>query len=140
MSTEQKQDIHCGTCTVKGDVVACLATPCSVRSSWFANSQAAEIERLAKENNVHVKRREYSTEYANVQANEALLYQKTISDLRKENEALKADAERWKTIKPHFYFDNEGGHGFWNCSISSESWTVDGIIPDAAIDAMKGAT
>ena len=58
--------------------------------------------------------------------------------LSAENKALKADAERWKTIKPHFYFDNEGGHGFWNCSISSESWTVDGIIPDAAIDAMKG--
>ena len=58
----------------------------------------------------------------------------------KQIDALKADAERWKTIKPHFYFDNEGGHGFWNCSISSESWTVDGIIPDAAIDAMKGAT
>ena len=70
-----------------------------------------------------------------------------IDDLRNKCEALetdydalKADAERWKTIKPHFYFDNEGGHGFWNCSISSESWTVDGIIPDAAIDAMKGAT
>ena len=63
-----------------------------------------------------------------------------IDDLRIERDALKADAERWKTIKPHFYFDNEGGHGFWNCSISSESWTVDGIIPDAAIDAMKGAT
>ena len=61
-----------------------------------------------------------------------------IDDLRIERDALKADAERWKTIKPHFYFDNEGGHGFWNCSISSESWTVDGIIPDAAIDAMKG--
>ena len=63
-----------------------------------------------------------------------------IESLRIERDSLKADAERWKTIKPHFYFDNEGGHGFWNCSISSESWTVDGIIPDAAIDAMKGAT
>jgi len=55
-----------------------------------------------------------------------------------ERDALKADAERWKTIKPHFYFDNEGSHEFWNCSISSESWTVDGVVPDAAIDAMKG--
>lgn len=61
-----------------------------------------------------------------------------LRTLSQENEALKADAERWKTIKPHFYFDNEGGHGFWNCSISSESWTVDGVVPDAAIDAMKG--
>ena len=68
-----------------------------------------------------------------------------IDDLRNKcealeitNDALKADAERWKTIKPHFYFDNEGGHGFWNCSISSESWTVDGVVPDAAIDSMKG--
>lgn len=63
-----------------------------------------------------------------------------IDDLRIERDALKADAQRWKTIKPHFYFQFKGGQGFWNCSISSESWTVDGIIPDAAIDAMKGAT
>lgn len=79
MSTEQKQDIHFGTCTVKGDMVACLATPCIVRSSWFANSQAAEIERLTG-----------CLEKANIQAEK---FEREWYLRGDENEALKAERD-----------------------------------------------
>ncbi len=95
-------------------------------AATMLRQQAEQIESLKAECETRKAYGDEQTEFAIKNAN--------------ERDALKADAERWKTIKPHFYFQFKGGQGFWNCSISSESWTVDGIIPDAAIDAMKGAT
>ena len=111
----------------------------SIKAAAMIRTQAAEIERLTKEDNVHVKRREYSTEYANVQANEALLYQKTISDLRKENEALKADAERYQWYVAQLESGNldkleEAFRNMERVEIVTKQ------MFDAAIDAMKGAT
>lgn len=54
-----------------------------------------------------------------------------------ENEALKADAGRYRKIKPSFVWDNENSHGHWVCYITSAMWGPD-VEPDAAIDAMKG--
>ena len=109
----------------------------SIKAAAMIRTQAAEIERLTKEDNVHVKRREYSTEYANVQANEALLYQKTISDLRKENEALKADAERYQWYVAQLESGNldkleEAFRNMERVEIVTKQ------MFDAAIDAMKG--
>mgnify|MGYP003427621488 FL=1 len=111
----------------------------SIKAAAMIRTQAAEIERLTKEDNVHVKRREYSTEYANVQANEALLYQKTISDLRKENEALKADSERYQWYVAQLESGNldkleEAFRNMERVEIVTKQ------MFDAAIDAMKGAT
>ena len=109
----------------------------SIKAAAMIRTQAAEIERLTKEDNVHVKRREYSTEYANVQANEALLYQKTISDLRKENEALKADSERYQWYVAQLESGNldkleEAFRNMERVEIVTKQ------MFDAAIDAMKG--
>ena len=54
-----------------------------------------------------------------------------------ENKELKADAERYRKIKPSFVWDNENSHGYWACYLPSAVWGPDGE-PDAAIDAMKG--
>lgn len=117
MSTEQKQDIHCGTCTVKGDMVACLATPCSVRSSWFANSQAAEIERLTG-----------CLEKANIQAEK---FEREWYLRGDEIDALKADAERYRHLRATTNWVSNGKGQRIDVRNSPELW-------DAAIDAMKG--
>lgn len=146
MKTEQKQDIHCGTCTVKGDIVACLATPCSVRSSWFANSQAAEIERLTG-----------CLEKANIQAEK---FEREWYLRGDEIDALKADAERYRFSREKFMCYREENnddatrrHGSELVVYAAElhidlprvystyggvhEYTVDPEVVDAAIDAMR---
>lgn len=156
MSTEQKQDIHCGTCTVKGDMVACLATPCSVRSSWFANSQAAEIERLTgclEKANIQAEKFEREW-YLRGDENEAL---KAECETRKaygdeqtefaiknanERDALKADAERYKWLKQRLLCaDFSYGDPSEACNALvfeiPEDMRVSADL-DSSIDAMKG--
>ncbi len=123
MSTEQKQDIHCGSCTVKGDMVACLATPCSVRSSWFANSQAVEIERLTG-----------CLEKANIQAEK---FEREWYLRGDEIDALKADAERyrWYVAQLESGKLDKLDEAFRNMERIE---VVTKQMFDAAIDAMKG--
>jgi hypothetical protein len=36
----------CQHCTVRGNLMACRATPCHTHESWYAQQQDAEIARL----------------------------------------------------------------------------------------------
>ena len=36
----------CKHCMIRGNIVACRATPCHTHESWYAQQQGAEIERL----------------------------------------------------------------------------------------------
>ncbi len=106
-------------------MVACLATPCSVRSSWFANSQAAEIERLTG-----------CLEKANIQAEK---FEREWYLRGDEIETLKADAERyrWYVAQLESGKLDKLDEAFRNMERIE---VVTKQMFDAAIDAMKGAT